>query len=82
MSRIGTASLKAGASGYGPMARRTPRRVPDPRLVDNRNRVALSREVLRALDIRAGDYVTFVTDDHGGVRLYKLSLTVAAPPPR
>lgn len=58
------------------MARRT-KRVPDPRLVDNRNRVALSREVLRALDLRPGDYVTFIVDEHGGVRLYKLDITVS-----
>lgn len=57
------------------MARRT-RRVPHPRLVDNRNRVALTREVLRALDIRPGDYVTFVVDEHGGVHLHKLDITV------
>jgi bifunctional DNA-binding transcriptional regulator/antitoxin component of YhaV-PrlF toxin-antitoxin module len=45
--------------------------------VDNRNRVALSREVLRALDLRPGDYVTFIVDEHGGVRLYKLDITVS-----
>ncbi len=58
------------------MARKT-KRVPDPRLVDNRNRVALSREVLRALDLQPGDYVTFVVDEHGGVRLHKLDITVS-----
>ena len=58
------------------MARKT-KRVPHPRLVDNRNRVALSREVLRALEIQPGDYVTFVVDEHGGVRLYKLDITVS-----
>jgi hypothetical protein len=57
------------------VARRT-KRVPDPRLVDNRNRVALTREVLEALDLQPGDYVTFVVDEHGGVRLYKLDITV------
>lgn len=59
------------------MARRTAKG-PDPRLVDPRNRVALSREVMRALDIRPGDYITFLVDE-AGVRLAKLHITVAPP---
>jgi bifunctional DNA-binding transcriptional regulator/antitoxin component of YhaV-PrlF toxin-antitoxin module len=54
-------------------------KTPDPRLVDNRNRVALSKEVLEALDLGPGDYVTFVVDEHGGVRVHKLNITVASP---
>ena len=65
------------------MARRSAK-TPDPRLVDPRNRVALSREVMRALDVRAGDYVTFQIDEAGAVRILKLSITVfprkAGPP--
>jgi hypothetical protein len=49
---------------------------PDPRLVDTRHRVCLSRAVMRALDLQAGDYVTFEVDTLGGVRLHKLSVTV------
>lgn len=52
-------------------------RAPTPRLVDNRNRVALTREVLRALNIRPGDYITFIVNDAGDVRLCKLDITVA-----
>ncbi len=58
------------------MARRSAKN-PDPRLVDPRNRVALSKEVMRALDVRVGDYVTFEVDDLGVVRIMKLSITVA-----
>lgn len=58
------------------MARRSAQ-TPDPRLVDPRNRVALSKEVMRALDVRAGDYVTFDVDELGVVRILKLSITVA-----
>ena len=60
------------------MARRSPQ-TPDPRLIDPRNRVALSREVMRTLDVQAGDYVTFEIDDHGGVRLHKLNISLAPP---
>jgi hypothetical protein len=58
------------------MARRSAK-APDPRLVDPRNRVALSKEVLRALDVGPGDYVTFMVDD-AGVRILKLSITPVA----
>jgi hypothetical protein len=56
-----------------------PRRAkaPSPRLVDPRNRVALSKDVLRALDVQAGDYVTFQVAEDGTVHLRKLILTVA-----
>lgn len=60
------------------MARRSAK-TPDPRLIDPRNRVALSRDVMRTLDVQAGDYVTFEIDDHGGVRLHKLNISVAPP---
>lgn len=58
------------------MARRSPK-VPDPRLIDPRNRVALSKEVMRALDVAAGDYVTFEINEAGHVRIHKLNITVA-----
>lgn len=58
------------------MARRSNQK-PDPRLIDPRNRVALSQAVMRALDVRAGDYVTFEVDELGIVRILKLSITVA-----
>ena len=58
------------------MARRT-QKTPDPRLVDPRNRVALSKDVLRALDLAPGDYVTFEVNDAGHVRIHKLVITVA-----
>lgn len=32
---------------------------PKPRAIDPQNRVVLPREVLRALDVRSGDFVTF-----------------------
>jgi hypothetical protein len=55
-----------------------PRATLHPRLIDPRNRVALSREVMRALDVRVGDYVTFeVLADQ--VSLRKLVITVAQP---
>lgn len=60
------------------MARRSAR-TPDPRLIDPRNRVALSKQVMRALDVRPGDYVTFEIDEGGIVRIHKLSLTVVPP---
>ena len=60
------------------MARRSAR-TPDPRLIDPRNRVALSKHVMRALDVRPGDYVTFEVDEGGVVRIHKLSLTVVPP---
>ena len=62
------------------MGRRTGR--PDPRLVDSRNRVALPRAVLAALDLRPGDYVTFLVDELGGVRMHRLELRLADPPGR
>jgi bifunctional DNA-binding transcriptional regulator/antitoxin component of YhaV-PrlF toxin-antitoxin module len=52
------------------------KRTPHPRLVDNRNRVALTQEVIRALDLSPGDYVTFIVDEQGGVHLHKLDITV------
>lgn len=45
--------------------------------MDNRNRVALSKDVLSALDVAPGDYVTFLVDENGAVRIHKLNLTVA-----
>lgn len=60
------------------MARRSAK-TPDPRLIDPRNRVALSRQVMRALDVQAGDYVTFAIDENGTVRLLKLNITVVPP---
>ncbi|HUR61557.1 MAG TPA: hypothetical protein VM286_04255 [Candidatus Thermoplasmatota archaeon] len=60
------------------MARRSAN-IPDPRLVDARNRVALSKEAMRALDVVPGEYVTFEVDEHGGVRLLKLSIGIASP---
>lgn len=59
-----------------------PRRAkpPAPRLIDPRNRVALSKDVLRALDVAAGDYVTFVLAPDGTVYLRKLLLTIAPAP--
>jgi bifunctional DNA-binding transcriptional regulator/antitoxin component of YhaV-PrlF toxin-antitoxin module len=45
--------------------------------VDSRRRVALSKEVLRALELKPGDYVTFEVDPHGNVRLHKLQISVA-----
>jgi len=60
------------------LARRSAK-TPDPRLIDPRNRVALSRQVMRALDVQAGDYVTFAIDENGTVRLLKLNITVVPP---
>ena len=60
------------------MARRSAKK-PDPRLVDPRNRVALSKEVMRALDVQAGDYVTFEVDEAGTVRILKLAITTLPP---
>src|SRR5688572_3306690 len=57
-------------SGFEPsrmgdgMARRG-RKVPEPRLIDDRNRVSLPRDVLQALDVDPGDFVTFIVDEHG-----------------
>jgi hypothetical protein len=61
-----------------------PRRVkaPIPRLIDPRNRVALSKEVLRALEVAAGDYVTFIVADDGAVHLRKLVIALAPTLPR
>jgi bifunctional DNA-binding transcriptional regulator/antitoxin component of YhaV-PrlF toxin-antitoxin module len=56
------------------------KRSPDPRLVDNRNRVALPPDVMRGLDLKPGDYVAFIVDLENGVRLYKLSISVSPPP--
>lgn len=54
------------------MARRSNQK-PDPRLVDPRNRVALTREVRHALNVVPGDYVEFdVQGDE--VRLHKLRI--------
>jgi hypothetical protein len=61
------------------VARRSSK-TPDPRLVDPRNRVALSREVMRALDVQAGDYVTFAIDEMGSVRIVKLHIAVIPVP--
>ena len=58
------------------MARRSSR-TPDPRLIDPRNRVALSKEVMRALDVRAGDYIAFTVDEANVVRMLKLNITIA-----
>lgn len=60
------------------MARRS-NRTPDPRLIDPRNRVALSKQVMRALGVRPGDYITFIVDEHGAVHLYKLDLSLVPP---
>lgn len=59
-----------------------PRRAkpPAPRLIDPRNRVALSKDILRALDVAAGDYVTFVLAPDGTVYVRKLLLTIAPAP--
>lgn len=57
------------------MARRSAK-TPDPRLIDPRNRVALSKHVMRSLDVQPGDFVTFDIDDHGTVRIHKLNITV------
>ncbi len=51
------------------------RREVQPRLVDGRNRVALTRDVRRALDVGPGDYVTFRVVD-GQVLLYRMELRV------
>jgi hypothetical protein len=52
---------------------------PAPRLIDPRNRVALTRHVCEALGVAVGDYVTFevVGED---VFLRRLDLRVARPP--
>lgn len=60
------------------VVRRRQPQPPDPRLVDDRNRVALPREARAALDVGPGDYVTFVVDEAGTVRIHKLSIAVAA----
>lgn len=39
---------------------------PDPRLVDSRNRVALSRAVRETLQVGPGDYVQWVLEAGGG----------------
>lgn len=57
------------------LARRSAK-TPDPRLIDSRNRVAMSRQVLRALGVGPGDYVTFAVEDDGTVRIQKLAITV------
>lgn len=41
---------------------------PEPRLIDNRNRIALTREALDALGVAAGDYVV-VEVERGVVRV-------------
>jgi hypothetical protein len=60
------------------MARRSSR-TPDPRLVDARNRVALSRQAMRALDVLPGDYVTFEVEADGRVRIANLTIGLAPP---
>jgi hypothetical protein len=60
------------------LARRSAK-TPDPRLIDPRNRVALSKAVMRSLDVQSCDYVTFDIDDHGVVRILKLNITVVPP---
>ena len=60
------------------MGRRT-QREPDPRLVDARGRVALSRAARLALGVGPGDYVTFEVDAAGRVVLARLHITVARP---
>ena len=60
------------------MARRSAK-TPDPRLIDPRNRVALSKQVMRALDVQPGDYVTFEVDAAGSVRIVKLNISVLPP---
>jgi bifunctional DNA-binding transcriptional regulator/antitoxin component of YhaV-PrlF toxin-antitoxin module len=51
---------------------------PSPRLIDPRNRVALTRQVRQALGVEMGDYVTFEVVE-GEVFLRRLDLTIARP---
>lgn len=44
---------------------------PKPRSIDPQNRVVLPPEVMRALNVDAGDYVTFEVSGHE-VRLIKV----------
>lgn len=48
---------------------------PKPRLIDRQNRVALPPEVLRALQVKAGDYVSFDIDG-AVVRIHKVKWVV------
>jgi hypothetical protein len=61
------------------MGRRSSRR-PDPRLVDARGRVALSRAARAALGVGPGDYVTFEVDPSGQVVLARLHISVVPGP--
>jgi len=55
------------------------RRMADPRLVDSRNRVALSREAREALGVGPDDYVQWVVDGPLAVRLVRLKVGPVMP---
>ena len=48
---------------------------PKPRLIDRQNRVALPTEVMKALEVKAGDYVAFHVED-AIVRLHKVRWSI------
>lgn len=52
-------------------------RKPDPRQVDNRNRVALPRPVLDLLEVGPGDFVLFQVED-GKVCVYRADISIAS----
>lgn len=49
---------------------------PEPRLVDNRNRIALTKVALDALGVESGDYVVLEVEDDGSVRLRRARIVV------
>ena len=60
--------------GLGPCV--TPRKTkPQPRIIDARNRVALSPEAMKALDVETGDYVV-VEVDGGEVKVRRVDWQV------
>ena len=48
---------------------------PKPRLIDRQNRVALPPDVLKALDVKAGDHVAFEVNGKV-VNIHKVKWTI------
>ena len=67
-----------GKRSCGGVARQA-RTEPQPRLIDPRNRVSLTPEVMEALAVRPGNYIAFRISERGIVELYKLEWSLKEP---
>jgi hypothetical protein len=47
------------------MPKKSDQAKPQPRLIDNRNRIALTSEAMLALGVSTGDYVVLVVEEQG-----------------